>query len=93
MKAFTIEDRKAEGSMFPFPAETSGLALRQFEQKSMDPSHPFHQYPSDFTLYEIGTWDPKRRKFIALEDEINHGTAEQFAHRSREETHVEEVRS
>lgn len=54
----TVFDNKAKYYLTPFFSTTRGEGLRQFIHACNDPDHPFCQYAEDFTLLEIGTWDP-----------------------------------
>lgn len=59
MKAFAIYDAKAEAYMTPFFCQTVGLAIRQMEGVVSNPELSVSQYPEDFTLFEIGSYDPQ----------------------------------
>ena len=57
-KLFTVFDVKAEAYMNPFVADSTGLAIRTFADIANDPKHPIGEHPEDYTLFEIGTYDP-----------------------------------
>jgi len=58
MKMFSIFDAKAAAYMTPFTLQSEAHAKRQLADLLVgnQPS-PFSDYPEDFTLMEIGTWD------------------------------------
>lgn len=78
MKVFSIYDSKAEAYMAPFFANTIGIALRNFELSATEGSHPFHQFPGDFTLFQIAEFDEQSGVITALEAHYNLGNAIQF---------------
>lgn len=55
---FAIFDVKAESYGSPIFLETPGLALRSFSDACADEKGPFFKYPADYSLYEIGSYDP-----------------------------------
>lgn len=57
-KMFAIYDAKAEAYMVPFFCDTVGLAIRQMEDVVSNPELSVSKYPEDFTLFEIGSYDP-----------------------------------
>lgn len=58
MIIYTVYDNKAKYYLNPFFAVSRGEALRQFIHACNSPDHQFYQYAEDFTLMEIGVWDP-----------------------------------
>lgn len=69
-KMFSVFDEKANAFLDPFFAKTEGMAIRMFEQTLQDPQCPFAQFPGDFTLFMIGTWD----EFTGKPEPLEHGT-------------------
>ena len=59
LNIFSILDSKAEAFMQPFYAQTKGLAVRSFTEALNDSKSIFYKYPSEFLLYEVGTFDDK----------------------------------
>lgn len=57
LKLFTIYDSKAETYSNPFYSQTTGTGIRMFERTVNDSSTQIHEYPHDFTLFEIGEWN------------------------------------
>jgi len=56
-KIFSIYDGKAKIFQTPFFRITTGMALRDFEDLVNDPKTIVNKHPSDFVLYEIGSYD------------------------------------
>lgn len=57
LKVFAVRDMKAEAFLQPFFSPTSGAALRAFGDACDKTDSPFHAHPSDYILFEIGTYD------------------------------------
>lgn len=76
-RVFSVYDGKVGIFMKPFLDPHLGNALRSWEEACTAPESPFHKYPSDFVLYEIGNFDdetgeifchdPKQQVATALE--------------------------
>lgn len=66
LKAFSIRDAKAEIFNTPFFAKTHGEAERQFRTLVNDEKSVPFQYPEDFDLYFVGTYDDNTGKFESL---------------------------
>lgn len=75
---FTVYDSKVESYQPPFTAQHKGYALRDFERASNDSSTSIGQYPSDYTLFEIGTFNTQTGKITQHEAKISLGTALEF---------------
>lgn len=57
LKVFAIRDSKAEVYGQPFFQKTHGEAERSFTQLAKDPKSTISQFPEDFDLYFVGTYD------------------------------------
>jgi len=57
LKVFTVRDQKAEIFNTPWFAKTHGEAERNFQQLAKDPKSTVNQFPDDFDLYYLGTYD------------------------------------
>ena len=66
LKAFAIYDSKAELYLQPFFMRSRGEALRAWTDSVNDEKAPFHRYPADYTLFEIGTYDESSGKMTAI---------------------------
>lgn len=58
LKLFTIFDSKAEAYMPIFSFTATGLAIRAFADMAADKNHNVGQHPADYTLFEIGEFNP-----------------------------------
>jgi len=57
LKVFSIRDAKAEIFNPPFFKKTHGEAERDFHQLCKDDKSMPAQYPEDYDLYYVGTYD------------------------------------
>jgi len=57
LKAYSIRDAKAEVFNTPFFQKTHGEAERNFQQLVKDGKSMVAQYPEDYDLYYLGTYD------------------------------------
>lgn len=75
LKIFTVYDSKAEAYMQPFFCQSTGVAVRMFEQAANDPNHSFCKWPGDYTLFELGEWDEHSAMFTPAVTPTNLGMA------------------
>ena len=54
---YSVFDQKAETFMPPFCVPTKGLAIRAFEDCVNSDTHHFGQHPSDYTLFQVESFD------------------------------------
>lgn len=66
LKMFSIRDSKAEIYNRPFFTHTLGEAEREFTRISNDPQSQISQFPEDYDLYYVGTYDDNSGKFTTL---------------------------
>lgn len=64
-KIYTIFDTKTSAYMQPFFARTDGDAKRMIVETAKDTKTNLHQYPGDFTLFRIGTFNDQDGKVEA----------------------------
>lgn len=57
MKVFSVYDLKACAYLQPFFSGNAGSAIRAFEDAVGDAKSPIAKHPSDYQLFELGTWD------------------------------------
>lgn len=62
LKVFSVYDVKAESYGTPMFVTHRGLAMRGFEDAVLDPRSYISKHPSDYSLYELGSWDPNSGK-------------------------------
>lgn len=67
IKIFAIRDAKALAFGQPFFSQTKGTAIRSFQETVNDPNSPFHKYPDDYSLFEIGIFDDEKGTIEALD--------------------------
>lgn len=63
LKVFTIRDIKAGAYLPPFLVKTTGLAHRSFQDAANNSDHDFNKYPSDYELFELGTFNDEDASF------------------------------
>ncbi len=78
LKIFTVFDCKAKAYLPPFYSLQTASGLRAFEEVCNTPSHDFHKYPTDFSLFEIGTFDDQDGTIQLLPAALNLGIAQDF---------------
>lgn len=78
VQVFTIYDTAAEAYNQPFFAQAKGQALRMFTQSANDPQSNISSYPSDFTLFHMGSFDDATGKFDLLSTPVGLGKAIEF---------------
>jgi len=69
-KIFSVYDTKAETYMQPFHAPTTGSAIRSISDCLSDSSHPFAKHPTDYMLFELGSYDDSSASFTLLADKV-----------------------
>lgn len=58
LNLFAIKDIKSElFSTTLMPVQTTGVAIRSFATACEDENTEFYKYPSDYSLYHLGTYD------------------------------------
>lgn len=67
MKIFTVHDSKADYYLPPFFSRSHGEAMRSFETAINKPDHDFYKHFTDFTLFEIGSYDDQTGVITPIE--------------------------
>lgn len=57
MNVYSVYDNAAEAYLQPFFTNTKGTAIRSWTELVNDKEHQFGKYPSDYVLFELGTYD------------------------------------
>lgn len=78
MRIFSVYDSKANAYGSPFFMPNQAMALRSFAAAALDKNSGIGQFPTDFTLFEIGTFDDSGGLIQPIEPFINHGLAASF---------------
>lgn len=55
-RLYAVYDVRAAAYTDLFGARNDQLAIRHVLTKAMQPSHPWHLFPGEFTLFFAGTW-------------------------------------
>ena len=86
MDIFTVYDSKSGAYMRPFYARSKGEAIRSFttEVNSGSDTSLVAQYPADFTLFHLGSFDDEKASFDLLPTPVSLGVALEFAAASGE---------
>jgi len=72
---FTIHDSKAGAYLPPIFCQTAAVAIRSFRQAAIEPTHQFHMFAADFTLFQIGEFDQLTGEIAMFESKISLGNA------------------
>ncbi len=75
---FSVFDSKVGAFLLPFFSGNRAVALRSFTSAVQDHGSDFHRYAGDYTLFEIGTWEPEKGVYTPHEAKLNLGLASQF---------------
>lgn len=67
LRVYTIRDAKGEVFHPPFYKKTHGEAERDFQTLVRDGKSQVNQYPEDFDLYYLGTYDDYTGKLSSLD--------------------------
>jgi hypothetical protein len=78
LKVFSVYDSKVGAYLQPMFFRSKGEAIRAFSSAVADTDHQFHKYASDFTLFELGSWDDLKAKFDLLPTPVSIGVAIEF---------------
>lgn len=78
LHAFSIYDSKGETFSPPFFMQAKGEAIRAFTETASDRQTTIGKYPADFTLFQIGTFNPDDGKLEALRTPLSLGLAIEF---------------
>lgn len=75
LKMFCVYDSKAEAFMQPFFMNSTGEAVRSWQDVVNDPKTQFNKHPADFTLFELGEYDDSSGSIAMHNAKIPLGTA------------------
>lgn len=78
LKVFSVYDSKVEAYLNPIFLRSKGEAIRVFQAACNSGEHQFSAHPSDFTLFELGSWDEEKAKFTLHSTPISIGLALEF---------------
>jgi len=83
LKVFAIYDSAVGAYMQPFFMQSKGAAIRAFKDHANDRESQTAKHPSDFTLFELGSYNDENGFFENLTTPLSLGTA--FEHVTKEE--------
>lgn len=66
---FSVKDAVSARFLEPFNAPTVEYAKRQFTYSVNKTGHQFNEFPEDYTLYHVGTYDQVEGKIVAIDPE------------------------
>lgn len=72
---FSVFDSKAKAYIQPFHVPNADVAKRCFAHAANDPTSDFNRYAADYTLFEIGSFDPQTGIITPAKTHTNHGMA------------------
>lgn len=75
LSIFSIFDSKAEAWLLPFFCVNRAVAMRDFAHAAMSQGSAFNRNASDYTLFEIGEWDPHTGTVTMSDIKCSLGTA------------------
>lgn len=81
---FTIYDNKAEAFLPPFTLPNHAMAARTFADCVRDPQHAFSRNPSDYNLFELGSFDDVTGEMLPIVLK-NHGLGTAYLNPSLDE--------
>lgn len=67
---FCVYDSKVEGYLPPFTAQNRAVAYRIFESAIMQENHDFNQHAEDYTLFEIGHYEPDTGALVSINNSV-----------------------
>jgi len=82
---YSIRDSKAGIFNTPFYQSSHGEAERSFHQLVRDPKSTVSQYPEDFDLYHLGTYDDQSGKMELLDTPAHMIKAVQYTAQNKQE--------
>lgn len=78
LQVFAVYDSKAEAYLQPIFCVNRAVAIRSFTLAAQQEGHDFNRYAADYTLFQLGEWDPYSGNFNLLEKHSNLGKAAEF---------------
>ena len=78
MKVFSVYDSAVGAYMTPFFMQSSGAAIRAFTDITNDLQSAICKHPSDYSLFELGSWDDATCAFTFLTAPVSLGCAIEY---------------
>ena len=76
----SVYDSAVGSYLQPFYARSLAQAVRSFAQATSQSGHPFNDFPGDYTLFVIATWDEDTGVFESRESYERVGNGLELAH-------------
>lgn len=70
LNIYTIKDAKAGTFSQPFYSVNHSTAIRSFNASIQDQTNPLSNYPEDFSLYHLGTWEDNQGTLTTQDPEF-----------------------
>lgn len=77
-RVFSVYDSKALAYNVPFFMPSVGAAVRAFADLSNDSNTTINKHPTDYVLYEIGTYNDENGVLTPIQPFVNLGIAADF---------------
>lgn len=78
LKVFLFKDSKSSSYGPPFIDENRGKVIRQIQEDLQRGQAVWAKHPQDFTLFEIGDFDPRTGNVIMHESKVAIGLVQDF---------------
>lgn len=78
VNVYAIYDSKAAAYLRPFFAQNHNVAFRDIERAMRGPQSPFADFPGDFSLFQLATFDDVSGRLEPLKAPDNLGILLQF---------------
>ncbi len=85
LKIFSVYDSKAEAFLNPIFCPTRAVAIRSFTASAINPDSDFCRHPEDFSLFELGEFDPATG-ILKEAPKVLLGSAQEFSDATRSES-------
>lgn len=69
VKLFAVKDNASGVYDGPVPAQTEGIAMRNFTDMCNNPDTAIAKHPEDFSLWCVGTWNDATGEIISGQPE------------------------
>lgn len=74
-QVYAVYDSKAKAYLPWWLSMNDHTAIRQFIDSTREPTHMFHKFPADYTLFHTGEWDDQTCHYDEIPAQQNLGTA------------------
>lgn len=77
-KVFLLKDEKSNSYGFPIARETRGLFIRDIQEALTEGRATFAKHPQDFSVFEVGEYDPQTGNIHTYETKNCLGLVQDF---------------